>query len=803
MRDVPRNQSRANPRGFSTNRVTTAILGPIGALLTVALLSVALPTVTHAQLPSLDEADRLQPEAGGVEIFGPPPPTGSDVVSWDDEGRATVRATRVLESMSIDGVLDEPFYRSTASVPNLIQTIPDVGAEPTERTESWIGFDDTNVYIAARLWDSAPESEWAANEMRRDASTIRSNDNFGVFLDTYYDRRNSVGLYLTPLGGFADLQMTNEGSPNFDWNAVWDIRTGRFDGGWTVEIAIPFKSLRYRAGREQVWGIQLRRLVVRKNEWSHLTALPLSVAGNGVGGILRISMYGTLVGIEAPPASMNLEVKPYAKSGIETDLAAVPATENDPYADVGLDVKYGITENLTADLTVNTDFAQVEVDEQQVNLTRFSLFFPEKREFFLESRGIFEFGRRGGTGGGGGSGGAPTLFHSRRIGLQGGELIPILAGGRMTGKIGAINVGALSIQTNGEPKVGAESTNFTVVRLRRDIFARSGIGVLYGYRSEAVLAGGSNHTFGADAAFSFLQDASLVGYYARTQTRGLTGNDQSYQARLGYNGDQWGTQLDHLLVGDDFNPEIGFLRRRDFRQSSASARWSPRPASVGWIRQLTFQGSFDYFENARAGFVESRNAGGRFQIELENSDRFSVNFTDSYENLVEDTRISGAIIPAGRYSFQDVQVGYNFGSQRRIYGNVSVGKGTFYTGEITSVRLSRGRIEILPQLSVEPSIELNWIDFPDQQAFPGEFNQHVGRARVTYSLTPRTFLSGLVQYNSRSDALSGNFRLRWEWAPGSELFIVYTEERATVSLDRWGGLSNRGFVIKVNRLFRF
>jgi hypothetical protein len=781
--------------------VTAALLGPISALPIVALLSVALPIVAHAQLPSLDEADRLQAEAGGIEIFGPPPPTGSDVVSWDDEGRATVRATRVAEPMSIDGVLDEPFYRSTSSIPNLIQSVPDVGAAPTERTESWIGFDDDNVYVAARLWDSEPESEWTANEMRRDASTIRSNDNFGVFLDTYYDRRNSVGLYLTPLGGFADLQMTNESSPNFDWNAVWDIRTGRFDGGWTVEIAIPFKSLRYRAGREQVWGIQLRRLVVRKNEWSHLTNLPLSVAGNGTGGILRVSMYGTLVGIEAPPASMNIEIKPYGISGIQSDLTVEPAIDNDTYADVGLDIKYGITENVTADLTFNTDFAQVEVDEQQVNLTRFSLFFPEKREFFLENRGIFDFGR-GGGGGGFGGGRAPTLFYTRRIGLQGGEAIPILAGGRVTGKIGAVNVGVLSIQTDDVPNVGAASTNFSVVRIRRDIFARSGIGVLFANRSEAVLSGGSNQTYGADAAFSFLQDASLVGYYARTQTEGLTGNDQSYQARLGYNGDKWGTQLDHLLVGDDFNPEIGFLRRRGFRQSSASARWSPRPESIGWIRQLTFQGNFNYFENEQAGFVESRDAGGRFQIELENSDRFSINFTDNYENLVQDTRISGATIPAGRYRFRDVQVGYNFGPQRRISGNLSVLRGTFYTGEITSVRLTRGRIQILPQLSVEPSVEFNWIDLPDQQSFPGEFNQHVARTRVTYSLTPRTFLSGLVQYNTRSDALSGNFRLRWEWAPGSELFVVYTEERNTVALDRWGGLSNRGLVIKVTRLFR-
>lgn len=758
---------------------------------------VLFPVVAVAQVPASAEAD-------GIPFEGPPAPTGPAVVTWDDEGRATVRATRVTEPMSIDGDLDEPFYETTLSIPDLIQSVPDVGAAPTERTESWIGFDDDNVYVAARLWDSAPESEWTANEMRRDAGTIRSNDNFGVFLDTYYDRRNSVGLYLTPLGGFADLQMTNEGSPNFDWNAVWEIRTGRFEGGWTVEIAIPFKTLRYRAGSEQIWGLQLRRLLVRKNEWSHLTALPLSVAGNGTGGILRISMYGTLVGIEAPPAGLNLEVKPYAVSDLQTDLTAVPEISNEGHADAGLDVKYGITENLTADLTYNTDFAQVEVDEQQVNLTRFSLFFPEKREFFLESRGLFDFGRGAGGGGGGrGGAGAPTLFYSRRIGLENGQPVPILAGGRVTGKIGAFDVGLLSIHADDEPSAGAESTNFSVVRLRRDVLARSSIGVLFGNRSNSVLSGGMNQTYGADASFSFLQDASLVGYYARTNTPGLTRNDQSYRARLGYNGDVWGTTLDHLLVGADFNPEIGFVRRRGFRQSSASARWSPRPDAVPRVRQYTFEGSFNYIENLRSGFVESRDAGGRFQIELENSDRFGLVFSENYENLTEDTGISGATMPAGRYSFRDVDVSYTFGSQRRLSGSVSWRTGTFYSGKIRSLGLSRGRIQVLPQLSVEPSVEFNWIDLPDQQAFSGEFNQHIARTRVSYSLSPRAFLSGLIQYNSRSETVGGNFRFRWEWAPGSELFLVYTEERATDVLDRWSQLSNRGIAIKVNRLLRF
>ena len=785
-----------------------------GVLLAGVLLLFLGAQDSGAQVPVSSEAD--VPNSDAIEAVWPPPPSLSEAMTRDEGGQATVRAFRVLEPMDIDGVLDEAAYETNPWISDFIQSVPDEGAEPTERTEAWLGFDDSNVYVSARVWDSAPESEWVANEMVRDAQAIRGNDNFGVFLDTYLDRRNGVTLYVNPLGGFTDMQITNEGNPNRDWNPILDIRTGRFDGGWTVEIAIPFTSLRYRAGTEQIWGIQLRRSVARKNEWNYLTFLPLSVSGNGSQGLFRISMYGTLVGIEAPPPSRNLEIKPYAISGLTTNLTADPAVSNDVSADAGLDIKYGLTENLTADLTFNTDFAQVEVDEQQVNLTRFSLFFPEKREFFLENRGVFNFGRggnvagggfRGGGGGfggpgGGGGGGAPTLFYSRQIGLQDGVPVPILGGGRVTGKIGSFDLGVVGIRTRYDSAVEAEVANFTVLRLRRDIFARSSIGVLFEDRSQSVLAEGSNQAYGFDASVAPHENVSLITYYARTRTDGLEGNDESYRARFQYGGDTWGGSADHLLVGDDFNPEIGFVRRKGFRQSSLSARFSPRPESISWVRRLNFQGDLEYVENERIGFVESRSAGGRFQSELESGDMLSVDYTDSYENLIEDTEITGAMLPAGRYSFRDLQVNYTFGPQRRISGGVSARRGSFYSGDVTSLRLNRARIEILPQLSVEPSLEFNWISFPELEAFDGQFNQHVARSRITYSLSPRAFLSGLIQYNAGSDTFSSNVRLRWEWAPGSELFLVYTEERNTDVFDRWSDLSNRGLVIKVNRLLR-
>jgi len=753
------------------------------------------------------------PHSTDVEIFGPSAPVAPEVITRDDRGQATVRAVRVTEGHRIDGVLDEEFYETTISMSGFIQTLPIEGAEPSERTEAWVAFDDDNVYVSARVWDSGGQDAWIANEMRRDSRHLSRNDNFGVYLDTYYDRRNSIGFYVNALGGITDQQITNEGNPNRDWNPVTEIRTGRFDGGWTVEMAIPFRSVRYRSGTEQVWGIQMRRSVARRNEWNFLTLVPTAVAPNGSTGTFRVSRYGTLVGIEAPPTSRkNVEVKPYVISGLRTGLNVDSNVSDGAHGDLGLDVKYGVTQNLTADLTFNPDFAQVEADEQQVNLTRFSLFFPEKREFFLESQGIFNFGagaRTGGFGRGGGSssiggsgrggrGGAPVLFYSRGIGLQDGQQVPIVAGGRLTGKVGSFDVGAVNIQTDGVPAVEAEPTNFTVLRLRRDLFSRSTVGVLFENRTTSLVAAdGANQAWGMDGWFAFSDEAGLLGYYSRTRTDGMSGHDESYRGQFSYDADAWGGQMDHLVVGDNFNPEMGFLRRRGFRQSTLSGRFSPRLESVSLIRQLTFQGDLDYIENERAGYVESRSRRGQFRLEFESSDQLGLSFNDQYENLIQDETISGALVPGGRYSFQDAEAFFTFGRQRPVSATVSARRGRYYGGDLTSVGLRQTRLELTPQLSVEPSISFNWLDLPQ-----GRFDQHVAVTRLTYTVSPRMFVSGLVQYNSRSDSFTSDLRLRWEWAPGSELFLVYTEARDTDVLNRWSEIVGRGFVIKLNRLLR-
>jgi len=569
-------------------------------------------------------------------------------------------------------------------------------------------------------------------------------------------------------------------------------------------MEIPFKTLRYRSGPSQLWGVQLRRAIRRKNEWVYLTRLPISSGGGGSGGIFRVSAAGTLVGMEPPAASRNIEIKPYGIGGLTTDVNASPPTDGERSGDFGLDVKVGITQNLTADLTYNTDFAQVEVDEQQVNLTRFSLFFPEKREFFLEGRGIFDFARGGrgsGGGGGGGGGNSPTLFYSRRIGLQSGRSVPILGGGRVTGKLGQFDVGALSIQTDDEQVSGAEATNFTVVRVKRDVLRRSAIGGLFTNRSIALGGDGASRTYGADATFAFYENIQALGYYARTDTPGVVGENASYQAQFGYAPDRYGLEVDHLLVEDDFAPEVGFVRRDNFRRTSVQGRFSPRPRSIDAIRQFRLEAGIDYILTADSDLLETRQNQLSFQTEFENSDQFTVAVNDTYELLLEPFSPGGNVtIPVGGYGFSDVEASYAFGQQRRMNGQVSLLRGGYFSGDITTLRFRQGRIGVTTQLSIEPSVSVNWIDTPQ-----GAFRTDLAATRVNYAFNPRMFFSGLLQYNSGSDTVNSNLRLRWEYSPGSELFVVYTEDRDSTPLrpDRITELRNRGLVIKFNRLFRF
>lgn len=744
----------------------------------LALTFVAIPAAGVAQEPA-------------ALILGPPPPVAPAVITRDAAGGATVRAVRVLESPRIDGRLDEAIYRSTEAISGFLQQEPVEGAPATERTELWVLYDDRSVYVTARMWDSQPDKV-VATEMRRDNTAIYGGDDSLAFaFDTFYDRQNGATFAANLLGARSDGQITNERQFNADWNPIWEVRTARFENGWIMEAAVPFKSLRYRAGEQQVWGLNVRRTIRSKNEITYLTRIP---AARGGAGIQHLSGAATLVGLEAPPPSRLLELKPFVVTSL---VAARSSPTRMPWladTDIGLDARYSLTDSVTADLTINTDFAQVEADEQQINLTRQSLFFPEKRDFFLENLGMFSFGGVSNTGAAAASSDAPILFYSRRIGLGGGQPVPITAGGRVTGRVGRYSLGVINIQQ--DTSTGLPATNFSVVRVRRDILRRSSVGVMMTGRSASELQPGSNLAYGVDASLAFFSSLNINGYYARTRSTAAHGDDTSYRAQLDYAGDRYGVQLERLLVGRNFIPDIGLLRRPDIRKNLAQFRFSPRPLRSRWLRRLSWIGSVNYIEN-NAGQLETRTRDGEFALELQAGDRIAVGVTDSYEVLHRPFPLApGVAVPTGGFTFRVLRAGINVSQQRRLNANVQFERGSFYGGERTTLSIARGRFSLPPRLSFEPTYSLNRVVLPEER-----FTAHLLGTRITVSPTPQMFVSTLVQFNSINRTLAANARFRWEYRPGSEIFVVFNEQRNT-GVSGFPLATNRAVILKITRLFR-
>jgi hypothetical protein len=721
-------------------------------------------------------------------IKGPPAPVPPEVIVRDQGGRVTIRAVRLEEPLNVDGRLDEAVYQRMPPVSDFIQQEPQAGQPATEQTDVWLFYDDRNVYITGRMWDSQPD-RIIANEMRRDNFNIFQNDNFAVAFDTYYNQRTGFFFQTNALGGLREAQVTDEGQTNFDWDTVWDVGPGRFEGGWITEIVIPFKSLRYEGAGEQVWGVNFRRIVRWKNEVSTLSPVPPSY---GTGGVARFSTGATLVGIEPPPNSRNIELKPSLISDVVTNRQATPPLENDVGAEFGFDAKYGLTRSLIADFTYNTDFAQVEADEQQVNLSRFSLFFPEKREFFLEGQNLFEFG---GVRSGSFSRASetPIVFFSRRIGLENGQVVPIQAGGRLTGRAGAYSIGVLNIRTGESELAEARATNFSVVRVRRDILRRSTVGMIVTHRAPS--GGIDNDVYGLDTNLSFYQDIEINAYYARSHTPDREGDAESYRGDFNYNADRYGVRAQHLKVGDAFNPEMGFLRRSDFRENFASLRFSPRPELIPAIRKFSYQAQLDSIVSS-SGQLETRAAQAQFGIDFENGDTFDADYTENYDLLREEFEIADQVVlPVGGYTFGEFNATYNLGGQRKINGRITASRGQFYSGDRTAVGYN-GRLQVTSQLSLEPRVDVNWVNLPE-----GIFTTKLISTRVTYTASPRMFVGALIQYNSSNDALTTNIRFRWEYDPGSDLFVVFSEGRDTLG-NGPTVLQNRGLVVKFTRLFR-
>ena len=722
------------------------------------------------------------------------------VVGEDLDGRKSIRAVKFDEDVNIDGILDESIYDSVEPISDFVQHLPVSGATASDNTEVWVFYNDQSIYVTAKVYESVPEDEWVANEMRRDVGRLRTNDSFSVMFDTFLDRRNGVAFLVSPIGGFSDFTINNEGMAtrpvNFDWNVVWNSRVGRFDGGWTVEMEIPFRSLRYEPSSEQAWGIQFRRVQIRLNEATYITEIPISAANIGppmVAGMWRISEAATLTDLEVPPRNLNLEIKPYGLGTVTTNRTANPPVNGQFANEAGVDVKFGITNNLTADFTYNTDFAQVEVDERQVNLTRFNLFFPEKREFFLEGAANFDFTQPRNLD-------VPTMFFSRRIGLEKGQVVPIDVGARLTGKVGDFDIGALNIGTDGSDLSSVESTDFSVLRIKRDVLSRSRIGMIYTDRSKSLVGEGANTLYGVDGTFNFLDDIQISTFAAKSESPGFSGDDESYMANFNYNGDRYGFRSGYLVVEDNFNPEVGFKRRNNFKQYEGNLRFSPRPASIESVRQLSFEAQTRSYWSATSGALETRRHELIFNTQFENGDQFRATTRDEFEMLTRGFQIAPKVsLLPGTYDFSSHEISYSLGPQRNVSGRLSYRFGDFWSGTNSAIGISGGSIELSQQLSVEPSYSFNEVKLPE-----GNFRTELGRFRVTYTISPRMYFSGLVQYNSTQNSLSSNLRFRWQWSPGSELFIVYSDDRDTNPFDRPDSfeLRNQGWAIKINKLFQ-
>lgn len=702
-----------------------------------------------------------------------------------------VTAVRVEEErIVIDGLLDEPEWEQAEPARDFVQGEPAVGQPATEPTEVRLLYDRDYLYIGVLCWDSEGPRGIVVNDMRKDFYS-RDGDVFQVILDPFLDRRNGIVFATNPKGARADMQVGGDGSSfNRDWDAIWFVKAKITDSGWQAELAIPFKSLRFPNLANHTWGINFSRRVRRKNEESFWSPIPRPYR------VYRVSMAGVLEGLGNLRQGRNLYVKPYLSAPLvrreEDDVDFVP--------DAGLDVKYGVSSQLTLDLTVNTDFSQVEADEQQMNFTRFSLFFPEKREFFLENAEIFEFGRSGfrGTSDLGGRRNRRILgiseerdlipFFSRRIGISQGQLVPILGGARLTGRAGHYRLGLLSMQADEFGTTPA--ANFTVARLRRDIFQNSDVGAIV--INKQTEDGDFNRTFGVDANFIFFGNLDISSYLLKSETPELDGDDLAGSFRVAWIDRLLDLEVSHLSIQDQFNAEVGFVPRTGVRKSSGQFAFTPRPEErIPWIRELRPSWSINYITD-QDNTLETREEEQRFTVLFQDSSFLSVFRRATFDRLSQPAVILGQTIPAGDYQFQEVSAVFATDPSRRFNGFFRWGTGSFYHGDRDSYLMGFG-FQPSPQLGTEISWSHNRLDFPGPT-----FQTDLVNARINYSFTTNLFLNGLIQYNSERREIASNIRFNFIHRPLSDLFLVYNERRSST-----GEVLDRALITKLTYLFDF
>ena len=690
-----------------------------------------------------------------------------------------VRARQIAEPPMLDGIVDDAVWQAIEPAAGFVQQNPDEGAPATEPTEVRLAFDKKFLYIGVICFDSQPQNI-VMTQNRRDAP-LDDTDSVQILLDTFDDDQSAFIFGTTPTGVEFDAQLSKAGQArggvgtpatagaggaqrggaaafNLNWDAVWDVRSSITERGWESEIRIPFRTLRYRPGKDTKWGLNVMRTMRRRNEQSFWA--PVSRAFQ----FSQVGLAGELYGLETT-AQRNLKLLPYALGGFSRDFR-LERDQTEIKKNVGLDLKYSLTPGLTLDATFNTDFAQVEVDDEQINLTRFDLFFPEKRPFFLENSGTFEFGTPR----------TVELFFSRRIGIdENRNQVPIDAGARVSGKVGKYQVGLLNMQTR-EQEGSAPANNYGAARVAREFSNRTSVGGIFVSRkatTEFEDAPDSNVAYGLDANIGFGQYANWFNYVAKSSTPGLEGSDHTYASAFAYESTNHNLDLSIIEVGRNFNPELGFVRRAGYRKPTVGYRHTFYPKNSR-IRSI-----FPHFQWNRwytLGTNETESGFEHYHVDSrwQNGGRLGTSFNRHFERLDRPFEVHpGVFIAPGRYPFQDLIANFGTDPTATLFASGSVAAGSFYNGTIRSLNFSGG-YRYNHNIVWTGTYTKNFVDLPQ-----AEFNTDLVGLRFNWSFTPKSFLQTLSQYNSRTGQIGHNIRLGLMSTSSTGLFVVYNNANAT------------------------
>ena len=728
-----------------------------------------------------------------LSLFVLPPPTTAQTST---SPRPTIEALRIDAPIRLDGVLDEAAWEQAPVGSGFTAREPEDDRPAAQQTEFSVVYTENVLYFGIRAHDPEPDAI-VAKELQRDSDHGRNDDSLAIVLDTFHDQRNSVTFEVNPLGARTDSLVTDEGKDqNIEWNGVWNATARRTTEGWQAEVAIPFATLRFDPA-QSVWGLNVRRVVRRTNEESNWAPIGREIGPRAVSRMYAahwVSLAGDLTGISGVKPGRRLDVKPFVlASAAEEPRNEASGTIDD--IDGGIDLKWGLTKSLTLDLTYNTDFAQVEVDQQQVNLTRFSLFFPEKREFFLENAGIFEFGPP--SPGGGNRPPLMKTFFSRRIGLDRGEEVPIDIGARLTGRAGAWNVGLLTVGTEAVAagnRPGAAAAQHSVFRLKRDLGERSSVGMIY---TELDPRGGArNQLYGVDLDYKPNRQSQFYLFGAASEDEGRSGDTGALGTGWAYTTRTVRANVDLTEAQGNFNPGSGFLLRRDFRRYHPTVRWEPR-VNRGVVRSWVLEAELDYFERESLGRIESRKLLlAPIGMRTTGDDRFRLAFVNDVEQLFEPFEIRpGIVIPAGLYKFDSIFLrGFSNQGRRLAWrGNINVGE--FFGGDRRSYMLSS-----FVRLSRHLLTEFQW-NYNDVTLPQGDFTATIYTVRLDAAFSPDLRLNTLAQYNDAAQLAGVNVRFNWIYKPGANLFVVYNHnwDAPTFSARE---TARRELIVKFNYLWQ-